>query len=200
MTGSKGSQVLATEEIEKGSERWTRTPSGLTDASPDGRWLAIYGSFTPTLYIHRLPGMKRVAKLTHPANIRDFEFSPLSDEVAICSPRAGVEFWSTATWKRTRALTNFTGILYAPDVRSFWLTKDSRTAGLYDAQTLTSQCLLPMGMLPLAVTQDGRHLAVRVNAQRLQVWDLMEVRRQLRELGLDWDENLPELKSGNVSR
>ena len=41
-------------------------------------------------------------------------------------------------------------------------------------------------MLPLALSPDGRHLAVSLDAQRLQVWDLAEVRRQLDELGLDW--------------
>src|SRR5262249_27472632 len=142
----------------------------------------------PTLFIYRLPGLERVAKLTHPANISHFEFSPLGDEVAIWSSRGGVEFWSTTTWERTRALTNFTGLLYAADARSFWLMKDSRTAARYDARTLEPLLLLPSGMLPLALSPDGRHLAMSVNAQRLQVWDLVEVRHQLRELGLGWAE------------
>jgi len=136
--------------------------------------------------------LEHVAKLTHPANINGFEFSPLSDEVAIYSSRRGVEFWNTTTWERTRALTNFIHILYPPDARSLWLRKDWRTAGLYDARTLEPRLLLPTGVLPLALSPDGRHMAVSVNAQRFQVWDLMEVRRQLRELGLDWAEERTE--------
>jgi serine/threonine protein kinase/WD40 repeat protein len=189
MTSSKGSQVLAPDELENGSDRWTRTHLGINGVSPDGRWLAIYLPYTPTLYIYRVPGLERVAKLTHPANINDFAFSPLSDEVAIWSSRGGVEFWNTATWERTRALTNFTGILYTPDARSLWLRQDWRTAGLYDARTLEPWLLLPAGMLPLALSPDGRHIAVSVNAQRLQVWDLDKVRARFRELGLDWESN-----------
>ena len=102
-----------------------------------------------------------------------------------------MKFWSTATWERTRLLTNFTGpFLYAPDARSLWLTKDRRASGLYDARTLEPLLLLPTGMLPLAVSPNGRHLAVSVDAQRLQVWDVVKVREQLRELGLDWAEDL----------
>jgi hypothetical protein len=41
-------------------------------------------------------------------------------------------------------------------------------------------------MLPLALSQNGRYLAASLDARYLQVWDLTEVRQQLRELGLDW--------------
>jgi WD40 repeat protein len=187
MTGSKGSQVLGPNDLETGSDRWVRTSPGMNGVSPDGRWLATYSPFTPTLHIYRLPGLEGLAKLTHPAYINDFEFSPLGDEVAISSPRGGVEFWSTTAWERTRTLTNFMSILYAPDARSLWLTKDWRTAGLYDARTLEPWLLLPNGMLPLALSADGRQLAVGVDARRLQIWNLDEVRARLRELGLDWE-------------
>jgi WD40 repeat protein len=184
----KGSQVLEPDQIETGGEWWSRTQSGINGASPDGRWVAIYAPYSPALFICRLPGLEHAAILTHPAHIGGFEFSPLSDEVAIYSSRGGVEFWSTTTWERTRALTNFNVILYGPDARSFWLAKDLRTAGLYDARTLEPRLLLPAGIFPLALSPDGRHVAVSVNTQRLQVWDLVEVRRHLRELGLDWTE------------
>ena len=35
---------------------------------------------------------------------------------------------------------------------------------------------------------DGRRIAVSVEAQRLQVWDLAGLREQFRALGLDWAE------------
>ena len=97
--------------------------------------------------------------------------------------------WSTATWERTRLLTNFSRpFLYAPDACSLWLTKEIRAAGLYDARTLEPRLLLPTGMLPMALSPDGRHVAVSIEAQRLQVWDLAALRAQFRELGLDWPE------------
>ena len=187
MTSTNGTQILAPEGIESGNEAWRPTHEGANRVSPDGRWLGIYRHYTPSVYVHRLPDLERVAKLTHFANVADFCFSPLGDEVAACSSR-GISLWSTETWEQTRALTNFTSLLYAPDGRSLWLSKDWRTAGLYDARTLEPRLLLPTGMLPLAVSPDGRQLAVGVDMQRLQVWDLAEVRRQLRELGLDWSE------------
>jgi WD40 repeat protein len=187
ITSSKGSQVLAPDEIENGNNRWTRTQLGVNGVSPDGKWLAVYLPYTPALYIYRLPGLERVTKLTHPANISDFEFSPLGDEVAIWSSRGGVEFWNTTSWQRTRVLTNLTGILYAPDARSFWLRKDWRTAGLFDARTLEPWLLLPARMLPLALSANGRQLAVSADARRLQVWNLDEIHARFRELGLDWE-------------
>src|SRR5438132_13983824 len=186
MVSSKGSQVLPPEQIELGSDRWAPTIPGINGVSPDRRWLGIYRPFSTSLYVYRLPDLERVAKLAQPASFGDFQFSPRGDEVAITSSRAGVEFWSTTTWQRTRALTNFRRLLYTPDARGLWLTKDQRTAGLYDARTLEPLLLLPTGMLPLALSPDGQRVAVSVDAQRLQVWDLAALRKQFRELGLDW--------------
>ena len=90
------------------------------------------------------------------------------------------------TWQRTRYLTNFTSFLYSPDARTFWLSKDWRTAGLHDARTSESLLPLPPNTVPLALSPDGRHLAVSVDLRRVQVWDLAEVRRRLRELGMEW--------------
>ena len=189
LTTTNGTQVLAAGKIEPGRKDWQRTPAGLNRASSDGRWLGVFQNYTPSLHVYRLPGLEHVARLTQLpefGNINYFEFSPAGGEVALYSSR-GIELWSTDTWERTRALTNFTRpFLYAPDGRSLWLTKDLRAAGLYDARTLEPRLLLPTGMLPLAVSPDGRHLAVSVEAQRLQVWDMAALRQQFRELGLDW--------------
>ena len=185
LTAANGSQLLAPKDLESGSDRWVRTSQGINGTSPDDRWLAIYRPFSNSLDVYQLPDLEHVTKLTHPANIGDFEFSPLGDELAVSSPRA-VEFWSTRTWERTRALTNFSRVLYARDARTVWLTKDYRTAGLYDAPTAEPLLMLPTGMLPLALSADGRQLAVSLDARRLQVWDLPALRAELAKLGLDW--------------
>ena len=197
MTGSKGSQLLGRDEIEAHSKvadpidddgRWKSTIPGINGVSPDGRWLGIRRHNGSTLLVYRLPGLEQAATLTHPNGFGDFQFSPSGDEVAISSFRAGVlmTFWNTATWERTRTLTNFSRVLYRPDARALWLTKDQRTAGLYDARTLDPLLLLPAGMLPLALGPDGQRMAVTVDAQWLQVWDLAALRVQFRDLGLDW--------------
>jgi len=189
MVTSHGAQVLAPDRYDSGSDDWRPTTAGVGGASADGRWIGIQRPFEATLDIHRVPGLELVTKLTHPAPFNEFTFSPLGDEVAVSSTRAGIEFWSTTTWQRTRVLTNFMRLLYSADARSLWLTKDQRTAGLYDARTLEPLLLLPMGMLPLALSPDGRRLAVSVDAQRLQLWDLAALREEFRKIGLDWGEH-----------
>ena len=201
LTTTNGTQVLAPGEIETGRPDWRRTIAGMNRASADGRWLGVLPQYASALQVYGLPGLEPVARLTQlPAlgSINFFEFSPAGDEVSLSSSR-GVELWSTATWERTRVLTNFSRpFLYAPDGRGLWLTKELREAGLYDARTLEPRLLLPAGMLPLAVTRDGRHLAVSIDGQRLQVWDLAALREQFRALGLDWSDGPSGGASGDI--
>ena len=195
LTSSDRTQLLPLDQIEAGRDQGVGTHGGVNRMSADGRWLGILRHYSTSLYIYALPGLERIAKLTQLPElgyINFFAFSPSSDEVALYSSR-GVEFWSTATWERTRVLTNYQRpYLYGPDGKTFWLTaKDSRSSGLYDARTLEPLLLLPSGMTPLAVSPDGRYLVVSRDAQRLQMWDLEEVRRQLHAFGLDWSEPGP---------
>jgi WD40 repeat protein len=140
--------------------------------------------------VYRLPELEPVASLTNQARIAGFSFSPLGDELAIAG-HGQTQFWSTKNWERTRAATNFIGLsyfgtLFQPDGRAMWLAKNLGTAGLHDAQTFEPLLPLPTGMFPIALSPDGRRLAVSVDARRLQVWDLAEVREHLRHFGLDW--------------
>jgi serine/threonine protein kinase/WD40 repeat protein len=183
-TGPKGSRIQFLDGAAANAPL-IQTSSGLSGVSADGRWLGIYGRFSPLLQIYQLPAFEPLAGLTNRANILAFMFSPLGDELAV-STRSGVQLWSTKTWTRTRELADFRGILYGSDGRALWLTKDYRTAGLFDARTLKPLLPLPAGMLPLALSSDGRFLAVNADSRKLQVWDVTEVRRQLRSLGLDW--------------
>lgn len=185
LTGTNGSQIAALNPQRGQSSGWKYTAPGRTTVSPDGRWLAVHPSYRRELGIYHLPDLELAAVLTNTFPIAGFEFSPWADEIAAGS-RHGIEFWNTTTWQRTRVVTNFTDILYSPDGRSLWLTKDFNIAGLYDAVTLQPLLPLPNGVLPLAVSPDSRWLAVSVDMRRLQVWDLEEVRKQLRKLGLDW--------------
>jgi hypothetical protein len=152
--------------------------------------LGIFQPFTPWLHVYSLPEFQEVAVLTNGANILTFEFSQLDNELAIASPRR-VEFWNTATWSRTRELTNFMATLFEPNGKSCWLTKDYRNAGLYDVRTFELLLPLPQGTLPLALSLDGRLLAASVDARRVQVWDVNELHRQFQALGIDWAEPSP---------
>ncbi len=186
LIGAKSSQILGLDELDSDIDGAVPTMGGSSRVSPDGRWLGICPSYYSAVFIYTLPGLARAARLEHPANVNSFEFSPLGGEVAIYSPRRGVEFWSTATWQRTRVLTNFNKIMITPDGHGWWLIKDFRNAALYEAKTLKELLPLPVDTLPLALSADGRQLAVAIESRRLQIWNLDELRRELRNLGLDW--------------
>jgi WD40 repeat protein len=192
-TGSKGARITRLDETGPHDGDWLNTVQGFTDISPDGRWLAVARGYATVLHIYGLPDLVPVARLTNQVYIAGFSFSPAHDELAVGS-RGLLEFWSTKTWERTRAATNFLGIpyigmLYQPDGRTVWLVKNTRTAGLYDLRTLEPILFLPTGMVPLALSPDGRQLAVSVDAQRLALWDIETLRQQFRDLGLDWAEH-----------
>jgi WD40 repeat protein len=187
-TGTNGSKRLMLDRPADQDSIWAPTISGLNGVSPDERWLAMFRPYGTDLHIHRLPALEPVARLKTEYRIGRFEFSPLGDEVAVGN-RKGVEFWSTTTWQRTRHLTNFVEVLYSPDGGTFWLSTKFRDASLHDARTADLLLPLPPNTRPLAVSLDGRQLAVTVNSRQVQVWDLTEVRRRLRELGLDWASN-----------
>ncbi len=186
-TGTNGSKVWTEDPHAANASEWRPTASGWNGVSPDGRWLGINRPFQNQLFIHRLPGLEWVATLTNQSRIGEFAFSPRGDEVAVAG-RAGVGFWSTTTWQRTRHIPDARGILFAPDIDAFWLSNRSTgTAGLHNSRTGELLLPLPPNTLPLALTADGRQLAVSVDARRVQIWDLDEVRLRLRELGLDWE-------------
>lgn len=187
LTSQQGSKLVSLENLSD-ARPWSPTSTGLIGTSPDGHLLGIFPPFGRILSIYRLPGFEVVACLTNQNAIKEFRFSPRGDEVAVSTPLA-IEIWSTSTWQRTRELTNFMNLIFASEAGAWWLTSDFRSAGLYDARTRDLLLPLPTGMLPLAVSPDGRFLAVSVEASRLQVWDMAEVRRRFRELGLDWPGN-----------
>jgi len=185
LTSTNGSKLAGFDQRMPDGGGWKATAAGLNGISPDERWLGIFRSYTPHLYVYRLPEFESVVKLTNKARISRFEFSPRGDELAVSS-RGGVEIWSTTSWQRTRHLTNFMELLYSPDARTMWLYTRFRGACLHDARTTEPLLPLPASTIPLALSPDGRQLAVSVDARRMQVWDLIKVREELRELGLDW--------------
>ena len=161
------------------------TIAGRNAVSPDGQWLAIADNPKMQVVIYRLPTAERVTVIASPPHADHIEFSQAGDEFVVAS-LTGVQFWETKTWRHKRTLTNFVNVFLGPDRHSAWLMKDLRTAGLYDARTATPLLPLPTDMLPIAVSRDGRHLAVRTEGQRLKLWNVAAVRTQLRELGIDW--------------
>ncbi len=189
-TSARGSQIREREHHEPNDDEWKATIPGVNGVSPDGRWLAIYGPYTRYLSVYRLPEIQHVVTLTNQARISGFSFSPVGDELAITSS-GQVEFWDTAMWEPSRVATGFIGmpgpgVFFQPDGRALWIAKNTRTAGLHATKDLKLLLPLPKGLLPIALTDDGRKLAVSVEGRRIQVWDLDALRSELTALGLNW--------------
>ena len=188
-TSRQGSRTSALHES-SGRGEWTPTLSGVSQASPRGEWLAIFRPFTPSLHVYRLPGLETAARFTAQANISAVSFPASGHEVASVS-RNTLEFWDINTGQRTRVVSNCSHVVFAPDGRHVWM-RLNRVAGLYHLETLEPLVLLPGDTSPLALSPDGRRLAVSVESRRLQVWDLAEVGKQLRALGIGWDSSPPQ--------
>jgi WD40 repeat protein len=185
-TTKKGSCLLAPDQADS-EPVWKNTARGITEVSPDGSLLGIFQPYSLELHIYHLPDFGLATVLRTQEKIATFEFSPTRKEIAVNCAK-NVQIWSTADWQRKRELTNTVGFFYMPDGRTCWMAKDYRTAGLYDLRTMELLLPLPIGAHPLAVSADGRYLAVSFDAHQLQVWDLMEVGTALKELALDWTE------------
>jgi hypothetical protein len=183
-TAYRGS-TLGSLETPSNQRKWFPTAQGVNGISPNGRRAAVFHQFTDELHIYKLPGFEAEATLTNRSQIRTFAFSPSGDQLAVIG-RGQVEFWNTQSWERTGELTNVLDFLYAPKGSGWWLTRDYRSGGLYDPHSHQPLLPLPTGTLPVAVSQDGRYLAASVDARRVEVWDLVQVRRLFRDLGIDW--------------
>jgi WD40 repeat protein len=189
-TSARGSRIDGLDHISTNHAKWSPTLRGVNGLSADGRWLAIFGPYTPNLSVYRLPELEQVASLTNRARVSGFGFTPSGEELIVAS-NGQVEFWSTTTWQQTRMATNFIGLtgsgaLFQPDGRAIWLAKNLVTGGLYDSVKFEPLMLLPNGMFPLALSRDGAQLAVSVEGRYAQIWDMNTLRLELAKLGLQW--------------
>jgi hypothetical protein len=178
------SRVLRLDDLKEVNSRPTGSP-GPSVVSPDNRFMAMFKPFSMVLRVYRLPDMELAAKLVNQIPISTVEFSPGSDEIAVATTER-IELWSTSDWKRTGEISHFRELHYGPSGSAWWLTADFRSAGLFDAHSHEPLLPLPTGMLPLAVSRNGRFLAVSLDGRRLQVWDLDQLHKSFQELGIDW--------------
>jgi len=175
--------------LTSGTGRPLPAPSWRGSVSPDGRWLAALFHFSSTVGIYRLPDLEEVARLATSNIVGFVTFSPTADELLVVN-RSGAEWYDTATWKCTRrhpgAPVSGSYAFYTPDGNGIWMVTHFRNAALLDRRTLEPLLPLPNDVLPLALSPDGRQLAVSVEGRRVQLWDIGAFRGELAKLGLDW--------------
>jgi len=164
--------------------------------SPDGRWLAT-GNW-------RGRGARvwdaRTGKLVHNFELGEPDqsaawpaFSP-DGKWLVTGTFAEYCFWEVGSWQKKLALPRENAgksigwIVFSPDGSIVALLYDTREVRLVDPATGRPFAHLPSGGGPCCFSPDGSQLVT--NAGRdgaFQVWDLRLIRRQLAEMGLDWD-------------
>lgn len=189
MTVADGVRRVALTNAATGDGETVRIPAGQGHFSPDGRWMAVVYDFSTALRVYRMPTFAEAALLQTSNFVMSVSFSPDGDEMLVIH-RSGMDWFDTATWRRTRSRpgTPVAGshAFYTPDGSGIWAVTNFRNGTLLDRRTLEPVLPLPKGFLPLALSPDGRHLAVSVEGRNVELWSMEDLRRQLAELGLNW--------------
>jgi hypothetical protein len=162
----------------------------LSAVSPDGRWV-VTGS-------HWWDGRSSSARIWDAETGRQIRELPLEGSTtARFSPdgrwlltRTGgdARLWEVGTWREVRRLKG--GGTFSPDSRLLALQDGSSEIRLEETATGREVARLTgpeQGWYsPDLFTPDGTRLITR-SGGFIQVWNLRLIRRQLQELGLDWD-------------
>jgi WD40 repeat protein len=189
LTSEEGVRFVSLTNLASTDDRVVKIPPGMGTVSPDGRWLAVIYSYSPLITVYRLPQVLQVARFTTTNLVARVRFSPRSDELLVIN-RGGIEQWDTKRWQLRRHEPGSPVadgyVLYSPDQDALWRVTNYHDTALCARRDLEPILPLPANLAPLAVSNDGRRLAVSADDQRVQVWDLVELRKQFRDLGLDW--------------
>ena len=94
-------------------------------------------------------------------------------------------------WPRESAAAQYSPIAVSPDGTLLAVTLRPRVISLLSPATGEENTRLeapaPLFISALAFSRDGRQLAASSENGVMQIWNLAEARRGLRNLGLDWD-------------
>jgi serine/threonine protein kinase/WD40 repeat protein/tetratricopeptide (TPR) repeat protein len=157
--------------------------------SPDGEWLAAGSHDKAGAQVWRLHSAERVAELAVEGLI-SVVFSPDGKWLMTCAPPC--RLWAVGTWRETWRIKGAIGLGFSADGRMI-VAVDARHA-LHLVETETGRTLARLespdlhAMSGATFSPDGTRLVVTTNdGPAVHVWDLRAIRRQLAEMGLDWD-------------
>jgi WD40 repeat protein len=164
--------------------------------SPDGRWLAT-GNW-------RGRGVKvwdaRTGALVHGFDLNETDrnatwpaFSP-DGKWLVTGTFAEYRIWEVGSWQEKHRLPREDAgktigwIAFSPDGKMVALLNDTREVRLVDPATGRAFAHLPTTGAPCCFSADGSKLfTFTARDGAFQVWDLRLIRRQLRQMDLDWD-------------
>lgn len=169
--------------------------------SPDGKLLATctIGNQSTPVRIWEVPSGRKVHELPGTAYARAM-FTPDGKWLVTGTPTA-YQFWKVGTWERglhiSRPGRNNTGpMAFSADGRMMACMPEPLTVRLLDPNTGAELATLapptPTSVEDLCFSPDGTKLAVSTGTAAVYLWDLRLIRRQLREMNLDWDPPLSE--------
>ena len=163
--------------------------------SADGKWAATgtwkgEGRKDPTVCVWDARTAKLICPLPVPLDA-NVAFSP-DNHWLVTASRAEFRFWEVGTWKpgyRLPVDTERYGLItFAPDSRIAALSTDRSGVRLLDLTTMTELARLEDDddERPLGFGPDGSMLATVGRRDTIRLWDLRIIRKELREIGLDW--------------
>jgi serine/threonine protein kinase/WD40 repeat protein/tetratricopeptide (TPR) repeat protein len=156
--------------------------------SPDGQWLATGSHSGVGVQIWRVRDSTLVTNLAI-SEIGRVAFSP--DGKWLMTKERPCRLWPVGTWRQARRIGGY-GRCFSPDGRMLVVEDANHVIRLVEAATgrtlarLESPDLCSVGEATFSA--DGSRLAVVTgDGPALHIWDLKAIRRQLMEMGLDWD-------------
>jgi eukaryotic-like serine/threonine-protein kinase len=171
--------------------------------SPNDKLLATstIGNQATPVRIWEVPSGRKVHELPGTAYSR-VAFTPDGNWV-VTGTSSAYQFWKVGTWERglqiPRPGRNNTGpMAFSADGRMMACMPEPLTVKLLDPITGTELATLTPPILTsvedLCFSPDGTKLAVSTGTAITYLWDLRLIRRQLREMNLDWEPPFPNPK------
>jgi WD40 repeat protein len=166
----------------------------IVSLSPDNRWAAAAAHLGNgvTVWDARSGALVRHLITNESARV---VFNPDGRTLVTLTVRE-YAFWDTATWQaRRRVPLDLSGdvpgaIAFSGNGRWLALAPDRRRIVLLDPGTGRELATLTSPSLDnfeqMAFSSDGRYLAAATLNRAIQLWDLLSLRKELTELGLDW--------------
>jgi serine/threonine protein kinase/WD40 repeat protein/tetratricopeptide (TPR) repeat protein len=161
--------------------------------SPNGQWVATARIVGKEVKVWDADTGRELIEL--PVSGATVAFSP-DDQWLVTGTADAFRFWKTGFWTPGLVIPRPShpgpgALKFSPSGRLLAVAKSARLAQLVNPSTGEELALLPapseLLITGFCFSPDESQLAVSTENQAVQLWDLRAIRRQLAEIGLDWD-------------
>jgi serine/threonine protein kinase/WD40 repeat protein/tetratricopeptide (TPR) repeat protein len=161
--------------------------------SPNGRWVATARLAGTEVKVWDAQTGREMIEL--PVRGATLAFSP-DDQWLVTGTTDAFRFWKTESWQPDGMIARPNDarcgqMAFTHDGRLLAVARTPRLAQLIDVATCQEIAVLSapneLMITAFCFSPDDSQLAVATENQAVQLWDLRAIRRQLAEIGLDWD-------------